>query len=82
MPKNIFFSLMVFLDLTLYSLWWPFLTLTLYFLDLTLTVLSMTLMLTGYLQYPFEIILAEFRAKAIIITGPLLHHTETSKFDL
>ena len=42
----------------------------------------MTHMLTGYLQYPFEVILAEFRAKAIDITGPMLHHTETSKFDL
>ena len=42
----------------------------------------MTLMLTGYLQYPFHVTLGEFRAKAINIAGPGLHHTGTSKFDL
>ena len=39
-------------------------------------------MLTEYLQYPFEVTLAEFRAKAIDIPDARLHHIETSKFDL
>ena len=42
----------------------------------------MTLMLTGYLQQPFEVTFAKFRAKAIDIAGPRPRHTETSKFDL
>ena len=42
----------------------------------------MTLMLTGYLYYPLEVTLAEFRAKAIDSAVPRLHHTKTSKFDL
>ena len=42
----------------------------------------MALMLTGYLQYPFEANLAEFRAKAIDIDGPRPHRTETTKFDI
>ena len=42
----------------------------------------MTLMLTGALYKPFEVTLAEFRAKAIHISGPVLHHTETSEFDI
>ena len=33
-------------------------------------------------HFPLEATLAEFRAKAIDIAGPRLHHTETSKFDL
>ena len=37
---------------------------------------------TGYLHYPFEVTLAEFRAKAIDNAGPMLHHIETSKFDV
>ena len=41
----------------------------------------MALMLTGYLHYPFEATLAEFRAKTIDITDPRLRHTETSKFN-
>ena len=41
-----------------------------------------TLMLTGYLQHPFEVNLAEFRAKAIDIAGSRLHLNEMSKFDL
>ena len=43
---------------------------------------SRILTLTGYLHYPFKVTLAEFRAEAIDIAGPWLHHTETSKFDL
>ena len=42
----------------------------------------MTLMLTGHLHELFEVPLAEFRATAIDIAGPKLHHTETSKFDI
>ena len=42
----------------------------------------MTLMLTGYLQLPFGVTLAESRAKAIDIADPRLHHTETSKLDI
>ena len=42
----------------------------------------MALMLTGYLQYPFDDTLAEFRAKAIDIAPPRLQHTEASKYDI
>ena len=56
---------------------WPFVTWSWPWL-----VLSMTLVLTGYLQKPFHVTLGEFWAKATDIAGPGLHHTETSKFDL
>ena len=39
----------------------------------------MTFMLTRYLHLPFELTLTQFRAKAIDIAGPRLHHTEPSK---
>ena len=42
----------------------------------------MTLMLTGYLQEPFEVTWAELRARTINIAGPRLRHTETPIFDL
>ena len=58
--------------------WWPFVT----FRDLTLTLLSVTPLLTGYLYQPFEVTLAQFRAKAIDSAGPRLYHEETSRFDL
>ena len=51
-------------------------------LTLTLAVLSMALMLTGYLHLPFEVTLAGFGAKTIAIAGPRLRNTETSKCGL
>ena len=42
----------------------------------------MALTLTGYLHWPFDATLAEFRAKPIDSADPRLRHTETSKFDL
>ena len=42
----------------------------------------MAFMLAGYLHYPFEVTLAEFRAKTIDIARHRLRHTETSIFDL
>ena len=52
---------------------WPFVTWPWHW-----RVFSMTLMLTGYLQLPFGVTLAEFRARAIDIAGPRHHRTEAS----